>query len=109
MPYGCATWPNLWLTDPDNWPENGEIDVMESNNKGADGNAMILHTSKNCKMIAKRKETETAQYINCLATANDNAGCNMEGKKATYGEPSNSNGGGVSLRSFRSRRKMISD
>ncbi|KAJ5523835.1 hypothetical protein N7494_010485 [Penicillium frequentans] len=94
-PYGCATWPVLWLTDPDSWPENGEIDGKESNNKGADGNAMTLHTSKNCKMIAKRKETGTAQYINCLATANDNAGCNMEGKKATYGEPLNSNGGGV--------------
>jgi hypothetical protein len=25
-PVGCATWPALWLTDPNNWPQNGEID-----------------------------------------------------------------------------------
>lgn len=23
-PYGCSTWPALWLTDPSNWPENGK-------------------------------------------------------------------------------------
>ena len=23
-PYGCSTWPALWLTDPNNWPANGE-------------------------------------------------------------------------------------
>jgi len=22
-PYGCSTWPALWLTDPSNWPTNG--------------------------------------------------------------------------------------
>ena len=22
-PYGCSTWPALWLTDPSNWPKNG--------------------------------------------------------------------------------------
>lgn len=22
-PYGCSTWPALWLTDPANWPEHG--------------------------------------------------------------------------------------
>lgn len=24
-PYGCSTWPALWLTDPANWPENGTM------------------------------------------------------------------------------------
>ena len=22
-PYGCSTWPALWLSDPNNWPANG--------------------------------------------------------------------------------------
>lgn len=95
-PYGCATWPALWLTDPSNWPEHGEIDVMESNNKGTHGNDMTLHTTSGCKMNAKRKETGTALYSNCLNTANDNAGCGVKGKTATYGEAFNDNGGGVS-------------
>lgn len=94
-PYGCATWPALWLTDPSNWPENGEIDVMESNNNATHGNAMTLHTTSGCKMNVKRKEAGTSQGSNCLNTANNNAGCGVEGKKATYGEVFNNNGGGV--------------
>lgn len=97
-PYGCATWPALWLTDPSNWPEHGEIDVMESNNKGTHGNDMTLHTTSGCKMNAKRKETGTAQYSDCLNTANDNAGCSVKGKTATYGEAFNDDGGGVSMK-----------
>jgi opacity protein-like surface antigen len=95
-PYGCATWPALWLTDPSNWPAHGEIDVMESNNNGTNGNEMTLHTTSGCKMNVRRKETGTAKYTNCLNTANDNAGCGVEGKTATYGETFNDNGGGVS-------------
>ena len=102
-PYGCATWPALWLTDPDNWPEHGEIDVMESNNKATKGNDMTLHTSKDCKMNVKRKESGSAGYTNCLATANDNAGCGVTGKKASSGEEFNDNGGGVSIFFFCSK------
>ncbi|KAF7714886.1 Endo-1,3(4)-beta-glucanase [Penicillium ucsense] len=38
-PYGCGTWPALWLTDGYNWPQNGEIDVLESTNGGLSGNS----------------------------------------------------------------------
>lgn len=56
---------------------------------------MTLHTTSGCKMNVKRKETGTSQDSNCLNTANNNAGCGVEGKKATYGEVFNQNGGGV--------------
>ncbi|KAJ5161968.1 hypothetical protein N7492_007360 [Penicillium capsulatum] len=94
-PYGCSTWPALWLTDPSNWPDNGEIDVVESNNKGTHGNSMTLHTTKNCKMDVKRKQSGSTQQKDCLYTANANAGCGVEGPKSSYGEDFNKNGGGV--------------
>lgn len=35
----------LWLSDPNNWPLNGEIDVMESVNQATTGNQVTLHTT----------------------------------------------------------------
>lgn len=29
-PYGCSTWPALWLSDPSNWPENGKKPIGSS-------------------------------------------------------------------------------
>ena len=58
-PYGCGTWPAVWLADPSDWPGNGEIDVVETVNQGNTGNQMALHTSKGCKMNARRAQTGT--------------------------------------------------
>lgn len=96
-PYGCSTWPALWLSDPANWPEHGEIDVMEAVEQGNVGNQMTLHTSKGCTMNDKRKETGTVLEKNCWNDADDNDGCGVQGAVDTYGEVFNNNGGGVSL------------
>lgn len=29
-PYGCSTWPALWLTDPSNWPDYGMLVVIST-------------------------------------------------------------------------------
>ncbi|KXT15842.1 hypothetical protein AC579_10401 [Pseudocercospora musae] len=89
------TWPALWPSDPNNSPENGEIDVMEAVNQGNIGNQMTLHTTSGCKMNVKRKETGDALYKNCKNTTNDNAGCGVMGGQDTYGESFNDNGGGI--------------
>ncbi|GAB7348803.1 hypothetical protein MBLNU459_g7521t2 [Dothideomycetes sp. NU459] len=94
-PYGCSTWPALWLSDPSNWPENGEIDVMEAVEQGNKGNQMTLHTSEGCTMKDKRKETGTVVDTNCWNGTDDNAGCGVQGAVDTYGEAFNDNGGGV--------------
>ncbi|KAJ5563064.1 Endo-1-3(4)-beta-glucanase [Penicillium sp. DV-2018c] len=92
-PFGCATWPALWLTDGYNWPENGEIDVLETTNQGSHGNEVTLHTTKGCKMDVKRKQTGQTILDNC--NSGGNAGCGVIGDESTYGEAMNKRGGGV--------------
>lgn len=95
-PYGCGTWPAVWLTDPNNWPTNGEIDIMEgvnqvSNNK----NQMTLHTTDDCKMDRKRKMSGSASYTNCYNGTNDNSGCGVYGSDTSFGKGFNSVNGGI--------------
>ncbi|XMA09820.1 hypothetical protein WAI453_002611 [Rhynchosporium graminicola] len=97
-PIGCGTWPALWLTDPHNWPENGEIDVMEAVNVvDKSFNQMTLHTSAGCTMKhVKRQQTGKVIANTCVNTTNANGGCGVEaGKDTTFGNTFNSNGGGV--------------
>ncbi|EXJ82567.1 endo-1,3(4)-beta-glucanase [Capronia epimyces CBS 606.96] len=94
-PYGCSTWPALWLSDPSNWPTNGEIDVMEATNLAPDGNQVTLHTTKHCSMGVKRKETGKVLKTNCLNSTDGDSGCGVQGTTATFGEEFNNNGGGV--------------
>ncbi|RDW93805.1 glycoside hydrolase family 16 protein [Aspergillus mulundensis] len=94
-PYGCGTWPALWLTDAYNWPDNGEIDVLEVTNNGTDGNAVTLHTTSKCQMDVRRKQLGSTTYTTCDNSTNANAGCGVQGASATYGEEMNRDGGGV--------------
>jgi hypothetical protein len=94
-PYGCSTWPALWLSDQSNWPTNGEIDVIESTNTATVGNQMTLHTTEGCSMSVKRKESGSVLTTNCYNGTDGNAGCGVQGQPATFGEAFNNNGGGV--------------
>ncbi|CAI7609192.1 unnamed protein product [Penicillium bialowiezense] len=94
-PFGCGTWPALWLTDGYNWPNNGEIDVLETTNEGSHGNEVTLHTTKGCSMNVKRKQTGQVLSKKCDDTNHGNAGCGIQGNASTYGEAMNNDGGGV--------------
>jgi hypothetical protein len=51
IPVGCGVWPAFWLTDEDNWPNHGEIDIVE----GINYQSVVktaLHTRDQCSMYA---------------------------------------------------------
>jgi hypothetical protein len=98
-PFGCGTWPALWLSDPNPavWPANGEIDIFEATNQGDRGNTASLHTTEGCDMSGvKRLMTGQAGQGDCFNGTNSNTGCGVEAKSAsTYGAAFNQEGGGV--------------
>lgn len=51
MPAGAGVWPAWWLTDETNWPDNGEIDIVEGINNQTRAKT-ALHTSAQCSMFA---------------------------------------------------------
>ncbi|GAA93496.1 glycoside hydrolase family 16 protein [Mixia osmundae IAM 14324] len=94
MPYGCGTWPAFWTVGP-NWPNGGEIDIVEGVNKVAT-NQMTLHSSNGCNLQQPMAGTGTVLGTNCYAYANGNAGCGVKDPStASYGAGFNAAGGGA--------------
>ncbi|KAI5461431.1 concanavalin A-like lectin/glucanase domain-containing protein [Mariannaea sp. PMI_226] len=100
-PYGCGTWPALWLSDRWHWPAHGEIDVMEATNNGTGGTQMTLHTTGRCTMNSKRKQTGSVLQSNCDHAKNRNAGCGVVSDKSDYGTTFNEAGGGIMAMEWR--------
>ncbi|PYH50049.1 glycoside hydrolase family 16 protein [Aspergillus saccharolyticus JOP 1030-1] len=97
MPGGiCGTWPAFWLLGSD-WPNNGEIDIIEGVNQQTN-DLMTLHTSDGCT-INNSGFTGTLVTSNCYVYAADqssNAGCGITSSSSqSFGSPFNSLGGGV--------------
>jgi hypothetical protein len=90
----CGVWPAFWLFGP-NWPNSGEIDVLEGVNiAGTD--TITLHTAAGCTINIAGSQSGTV-----LANSNCNAGSASTGCGVTtttaeaYGNGFNSIGGGV--------------
>ncbi|KDN50266.1 hypothetical protein RSAG8_01602, partial [Rhizoctonia solani AG-8 WAC10335] len=96
MPYGCGTWPAWWTADVPNWPNNGEIDIVEGVN-GYTRNHIALHTASGCTIPDEFGASATlVSSTNCAAYETSNLGCGqLSTLSNTYGKPFNDNGGGV--------------
>jgi len=96
MPTGCGTWPAWWFVGP-NWPNGGEIDVIEGVNVNTQ-NAITLHTSAGCSLQKGPCGTGTrSNHPNCQSSGGDNSGCGISGAPNSYGAPFNSRQGGVNV------------
>jgi hypothetical protein len=98
MPTGCSVWPAWWSVGP-NWPEGGEIDVIEGVNTGTQ-NQYTLHTSDNCSLDANvATPSAVSGHIvdtTCASSSANNDGCAfIDSDARSFGEGFNQNGGGV--------------
>ncbi|KAI9792354.1 MAG: hypothetical protein M1835_007927 [Candelina submexicana] len=95
MPGGiCGTWPAFWTLGPD-WPNGGEIDILEGVNS-QNKNAMTLHTSPGCSITNDGGFTGNMTTTNCNTNVGGNVGCGIASLDTrTYGKGFNANGGGV--------------
>ncbi|CDM27100.1 CAZyme family GH16 [Penicillium roqueforti] len=92
----CGTWPAFWMLGS-NWPNNGEIDIIEGVNEQTQ-NQMALHTSDGCT-INNGGFTGTLDTANCYVQASgqsSNSGCSIQSDSTqSYGTGFNNVGGGV--------------
>lgn len=97
---GCSLWPAFWMVGPD-WPNNGEIDIIEYANKMAT-DLTTLHTSESCAQTEEDTSTFTGTWstgiygqpaTDCSVYASDqwsNQGCGIYGDDEPVGAAFNS-------------------
>ncbi|CZT12645.1 related to mixed-linked glucanase precursor MLG1 [Rhynchosporium agropyri] len=90
----CGDWPAWWLFGP-NWPNNGEIDIIEEINRQGT-NIMTLHTSPGCSIDTAGSQNGTILQSSDCNFKNANNGCGATtSTENAYGDSFNRNGGGV--------------
>lgn len=87
----CGTWPAFWSTGQ-NWPGDGEIDIIEGVNL-QDHNEIVMHTAGTCSIT----DEGMTGVVNATGCGEDlgTVGCVVEGHKGSYGTSFNKQGGGV--------------
>lgn len=95
MPYGCSVWPAFW-TQGAQWPEGGEIDIMEGVNDQT-SNQIALHSHNDGCYASKTADmTGQLRLDNCSVTSNGGSGCTVgDSNTNSYGEGFAAAGGGV--------------
>lgn len=90
----CGVWPAWWLFGP-NWPNSGEIDVIEGVNL-AGTDQITLHTGPGCSINIDGSQSGTSLLNSDCNANNGNDGCGVTTTTANaYGNSFNNVGGGV--------------
>ncbi|KAG2151176.1 glycoside hydrolase family 16 protein, partial [Suillus bovinus] len=96
IPFGCSVWPAFWTFGP-NWPEDGEIDIIEGINMMT-ANQMSIHTTPGCTHNGSEYE------LGVSGTTTDCSlppGCTVgETSPNSYGSSFATAGGGVYATQF---------
>lgn len=87
----CGSWPAFWTVGP-NWPEDGEIDIIESVNL-ITNSQIVLHTEGSCSVSAKPMSGSLIR-TECGSVAGTE-GCLVNAGSGTCGTPFNAAGGGM--------------
>jgi hypothetical protein len=104
MPSVCGVWPALWFLGKDPWPQNGEIDYVESVNGDSSANRMSLHTQNSLKIANHSMYMRGTLLADDCAAQGSNVGCTVEDAQnaTSAGSKFNDNGGGVFAGEFSS-------
>jgi hypothetical protein len=87
----CGTWPAFWTFGP-NWPNSGEIDIIEGVNMQT-SNSITLHTSEGCSLDGSGSVTSS---VLASTDCTGNNGCSFKTiNPLNYGTGFNAAGGGV--------------
>lgn len=90
----CGIWPAWWLFGP-NWPNSGEIDIIEGVNLGGT-DQITLHTSSDCSINIAGSQPGTTLLNSDCNPGNANNGCGVTTTTSNaYGDAFNGVGGGT--------------
>lgn len=91
IPFGCSVWPAFWSFGP-NWPENGEIDIIEGINL-MPNNQISVHSTPGCTHNGSEYQLGTS---GTTTDCSEPSGCTvMETSPNSYGSGFAAAGGGV--------------
>ncbi|KAF7334141.1 GH16 domain-containing protein [Mycena venus] len=100
MPHGPTVWPAYWTVGPD-WPNNGEIDIIEVKDFISITLVFMLPpwTGRGCFLdtsVASEFTGQQTEHSSCSSSSNDNDGCGVTDSGAhVYGHNFNAIGGGI--------------
>ncbi|EJD43362.1 hypothetical protein AURDEDRAFT_114715 [Auricularia subglabra TFB-10046 SS5] len=92
IPWGCGVWPSIWTMGP-NWPQGGEIDIIEGINKQP-ANQIAVHTVPGCTHDSNAWQSGESGTADCSAPA----GCTVkqtDPSQPSFGDTFATAGGGI--------------